>query len=604
MRQFLVKTRLWLIGGLLIVVLLSSFNEIDNSKIFYDKLTSLGYKELHAKGHNYEKNESFDSAIVTYTFLVNKYKETGDIDVKRKVLDAYLGLGYIYYLLANPTQSFDYLQIGSKIADDIGDISLKAKLLNNISSTYYFMKEYDKSEIYLDSALNIISDTNDIVLRAGFLNNYGLIKKEKGEYEKGLEYIMQSYQLIVNDTSVNAYEKVLNIGECYLAMGKYDEALKYFRKISPDSKNVNSYWVAMAYKGKGDVCNSIKRYDSATYYYEKSKEIASIKKYDAILMEVYLKMSDIYHAKGDLESALKYYKIYNDKYTEIYDYDKFNKIKDLELLMQTSELDKNIRYLNTLSDFQNKQLSMQYKVIFILTATILIFVVMMVIVTRQKREIKNGYNDLVIKNLEIVKNEKIYEQRVDKLKQQINEQKADIDMIVNGALSGRNSSDRNFKDWVIEKLGEKYSVCSISSNITLPSLSDSDENNSSKYSSSWLTIEQKDVIKDKIVDFMQYSKQFLEDDFSIEVLAKIIGIHKNYISQTINECFGVNFNMFVNDYRIREARQMLSSTQYSNLTIEAIANMVGFKSKTSFNTHFKNVTGVTPSVYQKNLSKL
>lgn len=41
------------------------------------------------------------------------------------------------------------------------------------------------------------------------------------------------------------------------------------------------------------------------------------------------------------------------------------------------------------------------------------------------------------------------------------------------------------------------------------------------------------------------------------------------------------------------------SNDYSNVTIQAIANDVGFKSRTNFASVFKKQTGLSPNEYQK-----
>ena len=88
----------------------------------------------------------------------------------------------------------------------------------------------------------------------------------------------------------------------------------------------------------------------------------------------------------------------------------------------------------------------------------------------------------------------------------------------------------------------------------------------------------------------------------MNTLANDLEINRNYISQVINESFNQNFSNFLNGYRIIEARKILSSINL-NFTIEAIAGMVGFKSKTAFNNAFKKYVGVTPSFYLNSIKK-
>jgi AraC-like DNA-binding protein len=65
----------------------------------------------------------------------------------------------------------------------------------------------------------------------------------------------------------------------------------------------------------------------------------------------------------------------------------------------------------------------------------------------------------------------------------------------------------------------------------------------------------------------------------------------------LNEGFGVNFFQFINAYRVAEAQRLLASAQHQHLSMVGIAFEAGFSSKTTFNTTFKKLTGLTPSQF-------
>lgn len=89
-------------------------------------------------------------------------------------------------------------------------------------------------------------------------------------------------------------------------------------------------------------------------------------------------------------------------------------------------------------------------------------------------------------------------------------------------------------------------------------------------------------------------------DCSVARLAEHVNCSPKYLSQIINDEYGCNFNTFINGYRIREAaRRLTSDGEWSRLTIEAIANSVGFRSRSTFVNLFKQTTGLTPSEYRK-----
>lgn len=55
----------------------------------------------------------------------------------------------------------------------------------------------------------------------------------------------------------------------------------------------------------------------------------------------------------------------------------------------------------------------------------------------------------------------------------------------------------------------------------------------------------------------------------------------------------------LSNYRVNEACRRLSSPDYANVTIQAIAADVGFKSRSNFIAVFRRQTGMTPNEYQK-----
>ena len=105
---------------------------------------------------------------------------------------------------------------------------------------------------------------------------------------------------------------------------------------------------------------------------------------------------------------------------------------------------------------------------------------------------------------------------------------------------------------------------------------------------------------DKILAVMAQPDHYCDPKFSLNRLAEQTGSNTKYVSQSINDCTGKNFRTFINEYRIREARRRLLDTEnFGNVTIQFLAESVGFMSTSAFNMAFKKFTGMTPSLYQK-----
>ncbi len=94
----------------------------------------------------------------------------------------------------------------------------------------------------------------------------------------------------------------------------------------------------------------------------------------------------------------------------------------------------------------------------------------------------------------------------------------------------------------------------------------------------------------------EYLIENLSEECSAELLGEIFHYHPNYINRVFKENFGVTMHSFLIQRRIKNAKQLLAS---SNLSLEKIALKCGFKTLAHFSLSFKNNCGVSPSEYRK-----
>lgn len=92
---------------------------------------------------------------------------------------------------------------------------------------------------------------------------------------------------------------------------------------------------------------------------------------------------------------------------------------------------------------------------------------------------------------------------------------------------------------------------------------------------------------------------FASPNPTLKALAEAVGTHPNGVSRLINQQTGGNFNDFVNSFRISLAQERLRSEGYRHLTVEAVGQSVGFRSKSAFYQAFRKHTGMSPSQYLK-----
>ncbi|MEQ9297333.1 MAG: helix-turn-helix domain-containing protein [Cyclobacteriaceae bacterium] len=108
----------------------------------------------------------------------------------------------------------------------------------------------------------------------------------------------------------------------------------------------------------------------------------------------------------------------------------------------------------------------------------------------------------------------------------------------------------------------------------------------------------------RLESLMKEEKIYVDPNLNLEKLAAGLNINPRYLSSVLNNGIGKSFYDFVNAYRINEVKVMLRDERNQNLTIEAIANQAGFRSKSSFNTAFKRLTHMTPREYMRSHSEV
>jgi AraC-like DNA-binding protein len=102
----------------------------------------------------------------------------------------------------------------------------------------------------------------------------------------------------------------------------------------------------------------------------------------------------------------------------------------------------------------------------------------------------------------------------------------------------------------------------------------------------------------KLQTLLNETAVYVNPDLKITDVAHQVGVSVHHISQVLNDNYQTNFSNFINQYRIEKAKKLIEE-KFESLTLEAIGNEAGFKSKSSFFTYFKKTTGMTPNEYRE-----
>ncbi len=88
------------------------------------------------------------------------------------------------------------------------------------------------------------------------------------------------------------------------------------------------------------------------------------------------------------------------------------------------------------------------------------------------------------------------------------------------------------------------------------------------------------------------------EDITLNSLADKYNISASRLSTRMKESLGMSFSKYLTSMRIQRAKELLADDR---LSLEQIAEMVGYQDYFYFIRVFKKVTGVSPSVYRKHL---
>lgn len=124
-----------------------------------------------------------------------------------------------------------------------------------------------------------------------------------------------------------------------------------------------------------------------------------------------------------------------------------------------------------------------------------------------------------------------------------------------------------------------------------------------KYEKSTLQEEEKNSILTELKKCMEVDMDYKEHLLSLQYISKKLRVSGHNISQVISEKLDQTFYEMIAAYRIKEAKSILADPMQNQMTIEDLADEVGYNSKSAFNRSFKKIEGMTPSEFREKHSR-
>ena len=106
--------------------------------------------------------------------------------------------------------------------------------------------------------------------------------------------------------------------------------------------------------------------------------------------------------------------------------------------------------------------------------------------------------------------------------------------------------------------------------------------------------------KEKLSLLMKEHELFKNPKLTLQDVAEQMNLTTKTVSTIVNTAFGMNFNDFVNSYRVEEVKEKMKKGEHQKNTLLGLALDAGFNSKATFNRAFKKHTSLSPKEFLEN----
>lgn len=535
-------------------------------------------------GYIYSKSGEYDKALVTTERLLSISRQLKDKNIEARAL---MQIGNMYYYKGDNLKALDFYKQSYDLNNQVGNKTTGAWCANNIASVYERMGDYENAVIYFQKSLSIKEDLNDLTGIANTLGNIGLVYSEWKNYESADEYFRKSLKISLNKhIKEDVAKQCINLANNFLSMEKIDSALSYYqtanqyidsiqdRRLKVEALNglglvysekKQDFNTAIGYLKKASLLarelgsdyliantdlalgkayfNSgsfptAKSYLRNALFYAKSSQSHDIK-IDALLF-----MSKLYEATGDIGKSLKTIQEYIKVKDSVFNSENTEIIANLQTRYETEKKEKENIELKKNNEIQGITLKKKRNLINFMAIGISLISLLMIFIFFLYRNKSIALKNLVTKNLELARCDRVVLEKGNFVPEQVYEQVQDSE-----------TSDLQKELELINRFNT----------------------------------------------YLSEEKPYLYGRITIEDFCSPLSTNRTYLSKAINSVYRKSFSTIINEMRVRAARQMLADRKFAHISVEGIGEMAGYASRVVFYKNFKKITGLSPSYFRDSI---
>lgn len=547
----------------------------DVSDEFY-RLRNIDNKTLLDKGYKCIEEAKYDSSMIYYSMVVNRYYDNSYAKKDLPdIIKAMQNLGIIYMTFSyDYKKSYDYLLEAKELAERNRCYEKLPNIYNCIANILQLSKDGNNSE-----------DASEVIamLRKSF--NMSLKLKDYQTLALAMDNLV-TLSFDRNPNSINISSEIKNFRKACAGINKKEEIRQAYLMCSAyEAYRQNGFQKAvaileqaintvgdnpLAYRGilssQGVITKiyiKTKQYDKAIASINTALDIARKNNSLDFITTLYRDLSGIYEEMGNTALANKWELEYLRNNEKLQGDGQLSSVKNVKFMRELNKANEQVKELSEKRRLQNIMFCC------VLVVTVVIGCLLYRIY-RANRKIRSNNRHLYRNYVEMLDKEERARERRKLDERRIAELEWKLHSFENAAAAVPSGSDTR---GVIQK---------------------------AKYQNSRMTSDDAKELYAAVLVVMENSAEIYKLGFNVDSLSELVHSRPRYVSQAINQEYGANFNSLLNEYRIKEAcRRLAGNPDYANMTIEGIAESVGFKSRTNFGSLFKSITGLSPSAYQK-----
>lgn len=445
--------------------------DLDSAKILLDSARNWISDDEHelllrmssVSGTYYMHAGKHDLAIEYYKKGLAESLKT---NLKTWQLIAYSDLGTVYTELGNTDSALKYLEEGLVFAKDFKENKYLAKINYDLAWVNIRRNFSDKALEYAQKAEEYSLQLKDSFQLVNVYNAYFSLYKNNGDFETSLKYskkaiAMASRYKQSESTLANLYN---NLGVAYWQiLNDYDSSRYYLQKANllyeSNSKATNYFLSNLVNLGgmeiqsgnpqkgldylnealeivypledKFKICAlkinmglayvQLQNVDSAKFYLYEGIQLAQEISANEFMLNAYVGLYGLDSLQGDFQSALQNFRMAQSISDKISNENTKNRIAELEIIHETAEKEKENQFLQNENQLKEALILKQRIVYTIIIISLMLILVFMGLLLRNKRKLKVVNEELKKKNIEVSDKNNIIEEKNENLEIQKDE---------------------------------------------------------------------------------------------------------------------------------------------------------------------------------------